>query len=332
MTVDTESGSWFITFMGLAEGKDWQDVHNKVWALKSGDTRWQEKTPVPATLPLKGRLASIAVALNGKAWLFGGYTVAEDHSEISSPDNYSYDVLTDNYTKLKDMPVPVDDAVAVTYQNRYIYLISGWHNDGNVNLVQIYDTKTDSWQQGSPYPGAPVFGHAGGILDDQILVCDGVKVVPQRAKRRTFAPESACYKGIINPSHINKIDWQIVAHPTGKSRYRMAAKGVKTPSLEGVLFIGGSDNPYNYNGVGYNGEPSEPDEMIWFYHFDEKRWQLLANDDPTMDHRGLLEYEAGFYIIAGMGKNQQVLNRITHFNKQQLLTTISENKNNLGQE
>ena len=39
------------------------------------------------------------------------------------------------------MPVPVDDSVALSYKERYIYLISGWHNDGNVNLVQVYDTK-----------------------------------------------------------------------------------------------------------------------------------------------------------------------------------------------
>jgi hypothetical protein len=41
------------------------------------------------------------------------------------------------------MPVPVDDDISLPYQSRYIYLISGWHNDGNVNLVQLYDTKTN---------------------------------------------------------------------------------------------------------------------------------------------------------------------------------------------
>lgn len=43
------------------------------------------------------------------------------------------------------MPVPVDDSVSLTYQDRYIYLVSGWHKDDNVLNVQMYDSQTDIW-------------------------------------------------------------------------------------------------------------------------------------------------------------------------------------------
>lgn len=321
--VQNDEARWLISFMGLGAGKDWQDVHNQVWSFKFTEQYWQQRTAVPASLPLQGRLASVAVGVNGIAYLFGGYTVAADHSEISSADNYAYNVLTDQYTKLKNMPVPVDDSVALVYQQRYVYLISGWHNDGNVNLVQIYDIKRDSWQMGSPFPGAAVFGHAGGIVNNRIVVCDGVKVLARQNARRTFAAEPACYIGLIDPLNYAKIDWQTIPHPTHTARYRMAASGVNTDFGDGILFIGGSANPYNFNGVGYNGEASEPDNKIWFFHIDQKRWIIVNNSAPTMDHRGLLQDDTTFYILGGMTHRQSVLNRVTDFNKQELLSTIN---------
>lgn len=330
--VKTDKEEWLVSFMGLGQGKDWQDVHNKVWAYNlsadasekndSAPNQWQPREPVPSSLTLKGRLAAIAVGLNGKAWLFGGYTVAEDHTEISSPDNFSYDVQKDEYQQISAMPVPVDDAVALVYQNRYIYLISGWHNDGNVNLTQVYDTQTDSWSQASPYLGKPVFGQSGGIVANQLLICDGVKVVPQSDRRRTFDAEAACYSGTINLDNYLKIDWRTVPHPTGIARYRMAAKGVIWQKRAGILFIGGSVNPYNYNGIGYDGNPSIPDEKVWFYDLTQQQWLTTINPSPTMDHRGLLETEENLLIIGGMAKKQMVLSEITHFNKSRLLSSI----------
>jgi len=324
--VEKDQQRWLISFMGLGPGKEWQDVHNRVWAYKFGDQQWQSRTPVPTSLPLQGRLASIAVGLNGKAYLFGGYTVSEDHSEISSPDNFVYNVTTDQYIKIKDMPVPVDDSLAVTFQQRYIYLISGWHNDGNVNLVQIYDTQQDDWLMASPFPGAPVFGQAGGIVDNVIVLCDGVKVVPLPDKRRTFAAETACYKGTIDPQNITRIDWRSIPHPSNQGRYRMAASGISDASMHGVMFIGGSVNPYNYNGIGYNGKASSPDDKIWFYDIAQNRWITFNNPTPTMDHRGLLQDSERFYIPGGMAEQQRVLNRVTDFNKRELLSTINSAK------
>jgi N-acetylneuraminic acid mutarotase len=88
------------------------------------------------------RVATVATAINDVAYVFGGYTVVEDHSEMSVPDVYAYHVLEDKFKALAPMPVPFDDSIALPYQNCFIYLISGWHNDDNVNLVQLYDTKT----------------------------------------------------------------------------------------------------------------------------------------------------------------------------------------------
>lgn len=302
---------YLLSFMGLAEGKTYKDVHNKAWVLKLGNQEWQRLPDVPSSLPLKGRLASIAVGVAEKAYLFGGYTVAQDHTEISSPDNFVFDLKSKSYSAIATTPVPTDDAIALVYQNRFIYLISGWHNDGNVNLVQIYDIQTNTWQQASPFLGAPVFGHAGGIVDNKMLVCDGVKVVPLADRRRTFAAETACYLGAIAADNPTKIDWRIVSHPTGKARYRMAATGVTSPQ-KAIVFAGGSINPYNYNGIGYNRIPSEPTSEIWIYDISSDSWNAKKNRKATMDHRGLLLSSGGKsgFIVGGMVEKQHVTSEV----------------------
>lgn len=307
--VRTADGEFLLSFMGLGPGKTWRDVHDKAWRLKLGERHWQPIAPVPSSLTLKGRLAGVAVALGDKAYLFGGYTVAEDHSEISSPDNFSYDPVNNRYEPIARTPVPVDDAVALVYQDRYIYLISGWHNDGNVNLVQVYDAKNDTWFQASPFLGKPVFGHAGGIVDNTMVVCDGVKVVARKEARRTFKPEAACFIGTIDKEQPGKVDWRTLGHPTNVARYRMAATGSK----DSIVFFGGSDNPYNYNGVGYNGVPSEPDDKAWIYDIASATWQISKKPLKTMDHRGLVAVDDEFIVIGGMEAGQAVSSKVSSF-------------------
>lgn len=324
--VKAEDGEYLLSFMGVGAGKNYLDVHNKVWALKLPVTdleqsSWQVKSPVPSSLPLKGRLASIAVGIKHKAYIFGGYTVDKAHNEISSPDSYAYDVFNDKYQTLAPMPVPVDDAVALVYQQRYIYLISGWHNDGNVNLVQVYDIQTNNWHQASPFLGVSVFGHAGGIVDNNMLICDGVKVQAQVSKRRTFVAEPACYSGTISDKSPFKIDWRKVAHPTGTARYRMAA--ASDPVSKRIWFYGGSENPYNYNGIGYDGNPSEPSNQLWEFVWHSQTWQLKTLPMGTMDHRGAITLTISvaeeqnkklqIVVIGGIGSKQKSLGQVSSF-------------------
>ncbi|WP_241238911.1 galactose oxidase [Colwellia sp. Arc7-635] len=310
---------WYLlSFSGLGQMKGYQDVHNHSYVYDVSKNKWQKKSAVPIQEPingLTGRLASVATAIKEVAYVFGGYTVAKDHSEVSVPDVYAYHVLEDKYQALAPMPVPVDDSIALPYKDRYIYLISGWHNDGNVNLVQLYDTKTNQWQQASPFPGKAVFGHAGGIVDNNVLVCDGVGIDVHLKKRRSYAAQTACYRGEINPQNPAIISWYKVDHPTGESRYRMAATGlvnVTTNSKE-IVFIGGSNNPYNYNGIGYNGEPSTASNEIWRYGLDSHKWTITYSKNATMDHRGLLQLDGQLVTLGGMGENQTVLKEINHY-------------------
>ncbi len=330
-SVTINNTQYVFSFMGLGKGKTHKDVHNRAWQLvinnKDKPLQWQALPPVPSSLALKGRLASVAVGVKDSVYIFGGYTVDEDHNEISTPDVYKYSPTTGEYTLLAPMPVPVDDATALVYQDRYVYLVSGWHNDGNVNLVQVYDTQTGKWQQASPFLGNPVFGQAGGIVDNTMIICDGVSVTPHSDKRRSFAAETACFKGVIDKQNPFKIDWRTLNHPTGTARYRMAAAGDEATNK--IYFVGGSTNPYNYNGIGYNGEPSTADDAIWAFDIAKETWSISKTEAevPTMDHRGLINVNGSWVTIGGMLGAQRVTSKVTtHFSTPAEVSCLSKSQ------
>jgi len=308
-TTTVRGKTYIASFMGIAPGKQYSDIHNKVWMHTVGEFAWHELPDVPSQQRLTGRIAASTVALNNNFFIFGGFTVNADSSEQTAADSYRLDPVTKRYTKLNDMPVPVDDAVALTYQNRYIYLVSGWSDHGNVNLVQLFDNYTQRWSQATPFPGKPVFGLAGAMAGNKMLLCDGVALEYYADKKREYVSEPACYLGAVG-SNANKIDWRKVAHPTGTARYRMAGINTKVNGKEMLVFIGGSTTPYNYNGIGYNGKPATPDGKVWVFEPVEQRWLKAADTTPVMDLRGLVEIDGELYSIGGMTSNQQVSSQL----------------------
>jgi hypothetical protein len=306
VSVRTDDNEYLVSFAGLGAGKSHDDTLDETWVFNRNAGEWTEATPVPGGV---GRLASVAAPVGETAYVFGGYSVASDGTEVSTPWVHAFNPATGQFTERATMPVPVDDAVAVTFEDRYVYLISGWHDLGNVNLVQRYDTKSNTWVQATPTPGPGVFGHAGGIVGNTIVYCDGVAIEAQVDRRRDFVAVSDCYMGIIDSTDSRRIDWRALPPHPGQARYRMAATG--TEAMNGILFVGGSENPYNYNGIGYNGEPSEPAKGSLLFDVASGRWRTMPLEGTaTMDHRGLVQFGDALVSIGGMQSGQQVINNI----------------------
>jgi len=305
---DDGDGFEFYSFLGLGEGKTWRDISNRAFRYDSRAKAWMEIEAVPGS----PRLAGTAIGVNGAVYVMGGYTVAEDGSEKSDPGVYRFDPGSQSWSELSAMPVPVDDSVSLAYRGRYIYLVSGWHDTDNVDKVQVYDTVTDTWQAVTPYPGTPVFGHAGGMAGERMVICDGVKVVPpeEEGGRRSFEASPECWLGTVSASDVTVIEWEPLEHHPGPALYRMAAVGTKTGGPR-VLFAGGSDNPYNYDGTGYDGEPSTPVATVFSFDLETLEWRRHEDlETPVMDLRGLLESRDGFFMLGGMTADQTVTNRV----------------------
>jgi len=281
--------------------------------------KWTEMRPVPG---VAGRLAASAVALHDQVFIFGGYVVDAQGGESTVSDVNVFVPIENRYYRGHDIPVPVDDAVVGVYRDRYIYLIGGWSSttDDAVRNVQIYDTDKDTWMQGTPIPGTPVFGHAGAIIGDSIVYVDGAyknPSAPNPNPNPKYVASSECWVGRLPSSKkgdITKIRWTKLSDHPGNARYRIAAGAGPLEKKHGrIYFSGGTDNPYNYNGIGYNGQPAEPSPVTFAYNVYTGRWETISETDaePTMDHRGLLVTRRGLVIVGGMEKGQQVTAKVT---------------------
>lgn len=300
-SVHTETGWALFSFLGIDSTKAWNGVTTTSYRWDLGTTEWREIAAPPGP----GRLAATAQTLGGKIFLFGGYTVAEDGTERSLPQVDVYDPETEAWTAAAPMPVPVDDAMSGVWRDSLIYLVSGWHDSDNVANVQIFDPAKNAWRQATPIPGPPVFGHAGGIAGDAIVYVDGVRV---DTEPRRFSLEPSSWLGRIDPTDPGRIDWtRLPAHP-GPPLYRAAAIGRGSA----VFFMGGSDNPYNYNGLGYDGRAAQALPGVWAFEVDEQRWvELDPLETASMDHRGVIVADGRAFLVGGMIAGQQVTNRVS---------------------
>lgn len=296
-----------FSFMGIGAKKTWDAITNSAYRLDLKTGKWTEVRPVPG---VAGRLAASAVAFHEQIFIFGGYVVDKQGGENTLPDLNVYVPIQDRYYRGADIPTPVDDAVIGVYRDRYIYLVGGWSKTDAVRNVQVYDTDKDKWMQATPLPGTAVFGHAGGIVGDTIVYVDGAYTNAAGAGPK-YVASSECWMGKIDKKDVTRIEWKkLPVHP-GNARYRIAAGASEKDNR--IYFSGGTDNPYNYTGIGYNGQPAEPSPVTFAFNVRKEQWETISENtpDPTMDHRGLLVTPRGLIMVGGMEKGQQVTSKVT---------------------
>lgn len=298
--VGTSGGTAVFSFLGLDASKRWEGITRAALRWDTGDEAWREIESVPGP----GRLAATAQVVDGRVYLFGGYTVAEDGAERSVPEVAVYDPEADGWSLAAPIPIPVDDAVSGVWRDSLIFLISGWHDTGNEAAVQIFDPATDSWRQGTPIPGPPVFGHTGGIAGNTIVYLDGTRI---DQNPRQFVLEGSSWRGEIDPADPTRIEWTRLPNHPGPGLYRAAAIGLD----DRIVFVGGSANPYNYDGQGYDERPAEPESLAFAWDVSRASWiELAAPATATMDHRGLVDVGGRLFVIGGMTAGQRVSRQV----------------------
>ena len=298
-----------FSFLGLDSSKLWSGVTDVAYRWDVGSDAWRTVDPVPGP----GRLAATAQVVRGLVYVIGGYTVAEDGAERSVPNVDVYDPVTDRWSRAADIPIPTDDAVAGVWSDSLIVLVSGWHDTGNIADVQIFDPATNRWTASTPIPGPPVFGHAGGVAANAVVYVDGVAVVDASPR---YVLERGTWVGRL---HEGRIDWGEATRHAGPELYRAA--GGTLDSL--LVFVGGSDNPYNYDGIGYDGEPSDPVRQVLAYAPTTGEWrQLAAPPIASMDHRNVGVAGGMMFLVGGMHAGQIVTSNVWYTTTEALLATV----------
>ena len=305
-----KGGLELYSLMGMGPKRVWNDVSNKVYVFKLTSSKWTEGKPVPG---VAGRLGAAAIGAKNHIYVFGGYVLDGQGGEMTISDVNAYVPDEHRWYRGADMPVAVDQAVIGIDHDRYIYIVGGRSKNGPVNNVQVYDVEKNAWSQATPFPGVPVFGHSGGLTDNEIVYADGAMKNPA-AGAPPYIASQECWLGKIDHKDPNKIVWsKLPAHP-GPAHFGMAA-GVSDKGK--VLFTGGTPTPHDFKGVAYDGQPAEVSTVTFFYEAHGSKWQVYSEDtfDPRLDGHGVLGTPAGAVILGGIAKNSAVTARATILTK-----------------
>ncbi len=301
--------------MGLAE-PSFSGATPASYRLDLPGGSWTRIADAPL-LNNRAKIGASAITVGGEVYLIGGYTISRT-SEVTEPRLFRYDLASDSYEERAMVPTPVDDTVVGVFQDRYLYLISGWNGPSNNNTlaVQFYDTQQNVWSGASEMPGphTGLFGHAGTILGDRIVVADGV------ATDGGFGISDDVWVGQIDPAasgDLAHIEWQAAqAHP-GSPTYRAAvSQGAVAEDSGQLLLLGGTSNPYNFTGIGYDNQPSLPLDQALLFRPATGEWTPLAIDGeplPTMDHRGLVAVPGGWATIGGMTAPRAITDQVVQY-------------------
>ncbi len=292
-----DGSMWVFSALGIDSTKRWSGITQRASAWNSASGVWRALPDVPGPV---GRLASTAQVVRGRLYLFGGYSVDSAGGEKSIAAVDIYDPRTNTWSRGADTPLAVDDAISGVYRDSLVYLVSGWHDTGNVQAVQVYDVVRDAWFDATPITGPGVFGHSGGLTGNTIVYVDGAVKQDGAVKYRL---EPQVWVGTIDTARPERISWARGPTHPGPALYRAAVGACGRT----IVFAGGTDNPYNYNGIGYDGVPSRASNAVLAFDMRSKRWSRSGTmGTPSMDHRGLSFVGASGWAVGGMQRGQRV--------------------------
>lgn len=299
-----------FSFMGIGAKKTWDAITNQAYSLEWPSGQWVELRAVPGPA---GRVGASSIGARKQIFLLGGNAVDGQGGELTVRDVSVYEPETRRWYRGTDLPIAIADSVVGVYRDRYLYVIGGWSSQDAIANVQVYDIQKNIWAEGTPSPGVPVFGHAGGIVDDTIVYVDGAHKNP--AGNPPYIASDECWIGKIDHKDPTKIRWKELPPHPGPARYRIAAGSSEADRK--IYFSGGTDNPYNLTGIGYDGHPAEPSPVTFAFNLHSGAWETVTEEtvDPTMDHRGLLVTRDSLILLGGMEKGQQLTAKTQRISK-----------------
>lgn len=310
------------SFTGISEGLEPSDIHLKSWRYNTVLEEWSQ---LPDVDDFQGKIAVGASTVNNIIYLIGGYHVFENFNEQSSAKVHRFDADANSWMEDgADIPVPIDDHVQAVWRDSLIFVITGWSQNTNVDDVQIYDPASDTWTVATPTPNTnsyKSFGASGTIVGDTIYFYGGTKI-----SGFNFFASNELRKGVINPEDPTEIQWSLEPDEDLPDGYRMAC----TSFGDEVIWIGGAETSYNFDGLAYSGGAIvPPHQEIRTYDTVSKTWSFFENSPfAVMDLRGIAKVADDEWIIAGgMTTGAQVTDAVYRI---QRATVSTQNEGILG--
>jgi Galactose oxidase, central domain len=304
--VTLRNGLDVYSIMGIGPKRTWDDVTSRVWILHIPSGKWSAGRPVPG---VAGRLGASAVSAKDKIYVFGGFTIDGQGNQFTVSDVNMFFAKDQRWYRGADIPIAVDNAVIGLNHDRFVYLIGGRTTDGPVNNLQVYDIQTNKWKEATPFPGTPVYGHAGGLGDDTIVFIDGAKKNTS-GSGPAYVPSDECWMGKIDKKDPYKIAWSKLPPHPGPARFGIVA-GAREKDRK-ILFSGGSPTVHNYQGLDASGKPVEFTPVTFAYDARANQWEVLNDEtkDAHSDSRGIVSTPIGPLVVGGLGRDDSVSSRV----------------------
>ena len=161
-------------------------------------------------------------------------------------------------------------------------------------------------ERGHAVSRTPVFGHAGGVADETIVVADGAKKDPAGGNK--YAVSDECWMGKIDHKNPSKIEWSKLPRIPAPDASEWLAVEETTRSF----FSGGTATYHNYKFLDNDGKQAEISPVTFAYELHGNRWDTISQDtyDVRSDARGILFTPLGQVILGGTLKNSAVSARV----------------------
>ncbi|MEP7169279.1 MAG: T9SS type A sorting domain-containing protein [Bacteroidota bacterium] len=274
-------------------GADFAAVQPTTNEFSTGLNSWSPGAPMPT-----GKYQFSAQKAGDNIYCAGGYS----GGFTADPLNYFYNLSSGIWNSGPPMATPVGDYASGVYMDTLIYFIGGFDGASDQNIVQIFNTVSNTWTTGTDKPGTAVSGLRGSINGNTIIVAGGFSQL-------LFAEVADAYIGVIDAVDPTIITWTALPAYPGGPVGRLAAGTVFRDLRPLVLFVGGDP-------VGTTGADVICD--CWAYDISQSQW-LAGEGKPTpvnniSDFVGLVYNDSlwmastGGYTGAALNTTQEWLN------------------------
>ncbi len=304
----TERGLEIFGFQGMGGGLSRSDTSNEIWAYSVRDDAWRSVGKFPTDA---GRLSTSATLVGRGIWVGGGYVIEEDGTENTMDGDFAFDPETGTLDVIEGIGARIDDTVALPWQTSHVLYVGGWMQHRTSSDVQVFDIKTGAMTLTTQMPIA-IAGHAGAAIDGHIVICDGMTADRDKLGKQIFAMSNKCFLGI-QGAKIEDLKWEAIpAHP-GKPRFRMAAAGTRQHGAR-VVFAGGSEQLYRFDGKTFDGKPVSPSAEVFSFDIGKRSWHVHAPlPQGISDIRTMPEANGELFVMGGMREGGLVSQRAFAF-------------------